>query len=155
MIRVPVRGAGFEPYEVLIGRGLLPRVGALCASFVRGRVAVVTDETVAAIHGPAVLESLEMSGVKARLVAVPAGEASKSFAELERVLDRLLAAGLDRSDLVVALGGGVVGDLAGLAAALFMRGVDFVQVPTTLLAQVDSSVGGKTAIDTPDRKSVV
>jgi 3-dehydroquinate synthase len=88
-------------------------------------------------------------------VAVPAGEASKSFAELERLMDRLLAAGLDRKDVVVALGGGVVGDLAGLAAALYMRGIDFVQVPTTLLAQVDSSVGGKTAIDTPRGKNLV
>ena len=155
MIRIPVSGAGFQPYEVLVGRGLTPRLGELCAPFVRGRVAVVTDETVAAIHGPAVLAALETVGVKARLIAVPAGEASKSFAELERVLDRLLAAGLDRSDLVVALGGGVVGDLAGLAAALFMRGLDFVQVPTTLLAQVDSSVGGKTAIDTPRGKNLV
>ena len=155
MIRIPVSGAGFQPYEVLVGRGLTPRIGELCAPFVKGSVAVVTDETVAAIHGPAVLAALETVGVKARLIAVPAGEASKSFAELERVLDRLLAAGLDRSDLVVALGGGVVGDLAGLAAALFMRGVDFVQVPTTLLAQVDSSVGGKTAIDTPRGKNLV
>jgi 3-dehydroquinate synthase len=86
---------------------------------------------------------------------VPPGEGSKSFAELERVIDRLLAFGLDRRDLVVALGGGVVGDLAGLAAALYMRGIDFVQVPTTLLAQVDSSVGGKTAIDTPRGKNLV
>jgi 3-dehydroquinate synthase len=86
---------------------------------------------------------------------VPPGEGSKSFAELERLMDRLLAAGLDRKDVVVALGGGVVGDLAGLAAALYMRGIDFVQVPTTLLAQVDSSVGGKTAIDTPRGKNLV
>lgn len=155
MIRLPVSGAGFQPYEVLVGRGLLPRLGELCAPFAKGRVAVVTDETVAATHGPVVLESLEAVGLKTRLVSVPAGEASKSFGELERVLDRLLAAGLDRSDLVVALGGGVVGDLAGLAAALFMRGIDFVQVPTTLLAQVDSSVGGKTAIDTPRGKNLV
>ncbi|MBX3476027.1 MAG: 3-dehydroquinate synthase [Brevundimonas sp.] len=155
MTRIPVGGAGFRAYDVLVGRGLLARAGELCAPFARGRVVVVTDETVAALHGPAVLGSLEAAGLKARLVAVPPGEGSKSFAELERVLDRMLAAGLDRSDLVVALGGGVVGDLAGLAAALFMRGIDFVQVPTTLLAQVDSSVGGKTAIDTPRGKNLV
>jgi 3-dehydroquinate synthase len=88
-------------------------------------------------------------------VTVPPGEASKSFAELERLMDALLALGLDRKDLIVALGGGVIGDLAGLAAALYMRGIDFVQVPTTLLAQVDSSVGGKTAIDTPRGKNLV
>ena len=155
MRRIPVSGAGFQPYEVLVGRGLLSQVADLCAPFAKGRVAVIADETVAAIHGPTVLESLDAAGLKTRLITVPPGEASKSFAELERVLDRLLAAGLDRSDLVVALGGGVVGDLAGLAAALFMRGIDFVQVPTTLLAQVDSSVGGKTAIDTPRGKNLV
>ncbi len=86
---------------------------------------------------------------------MPPGESSKSFAELERVIDRLLAFGLDRRDVIIALGGGVVGDLAGLAAALYMRGIGFVQVPTTLLAQVDSSVGGKTAIDTPRGKNLV
>ena len=155
MTMVEVQGAGFSPYQVVVGRGLLAQAGTLCAPFARGRVAVVTDEIVAALHGATVLEALEAAGLKPRLVAVPAGEASKSFAELERVLDRMLAAGLDRSDLVVALGGGVVGDLAGLAAALFMRGVDFVQVPTTLLAQVDSSVGGKTAIDTPRGKNLI
>jgi 3-dehydroquinate synthase len=110
---------------------------------------------VAALHAPALMASLEGAGIRPRLIAVPPGEASKSFAELERVLDRMLAAGLDRSGLVVALGGGVVGDLAGLAAALCMRGVDFVQIPTSLLAQVDSSVGGKTAVDTPRGKNLV
>src|SRR5690606_10355905 len=97
----------------------------------------------------------QAAGVRARLLTVPPGEGSKSFAELERVLDRMAAFGLDRTDVVVALGGGVVGDLAGLAAALYMRGIDFVQVPTTLLAQVDSSVGGKTAIDTPRGKNLI
>ena len=145
---IPVSGGAFRPYDVVVGRGLLSELGARIAPLARGRTAVVTDETVAAIHGPAVLASLAAAGIKARLLTVPPGECSKSFAELERVLDRLLAFGLDRSDVVVALGGGVVGDLAGLAAALYMRGIDFVQVPTTLLAQVDSSVGG-------DRKSVV
>jgi 3-dehydroquinate synthase len=153
--RVLVSGKGFRPYEVLVGRGLLGGLGQHVRALTGGRVAVVTDEAVAALYGPAVLESLEAAGVRSRLLAVPPGEASKSFAELERVLDRLGAFGLDRSDLVVALGGGVVGDLAGLAAALYMRGIDFVQVPTTLLAQVDSSVGGKTAIDTPRGKNLV
>ncbi|MFT4914018.1 MAG: 3-dehydroquinate synthase, partial [Brevundimonas sp.] len=110
---------------------------------------------VAALHGPTVLASLDVAGLRTRILTIPPGEASKSFAELERVIDRLLAYELDRKDLVVALGGGVVGDLAGLAAALYMRGIDFIQVPTTLLAQVDSSVGGKTAIDTPRGKNLV
>lgn len=152
---VRVEGAGFRGYEVVVGRGLLAEAGSRIAPLAQGRTVVISDETVAAIHAPAMLESLEAAGVRARLLAVPPGEGSKSFAELERVIDRLLAFGLDRRDVVVALGGGVVGDLAGLAAALFMRGIDFVQVPTTLLAQVDSSVGGKTAIDTPRGKNLV
>ena len=152
---IPVSGAGFRPYEVVVGRDLLAGLGVRLGSFAGGQTVVVTDETVAALHAPTVLASLEAAGVRARLLTVPPGEGSKSFAELERVIDRLLAFGLDRRDLVVALGGGVIGDLAGLAAALYMRGIDFVQVPTTLLAQVDSSVGGKTAIDTPRGKNLV
>lgn len=154
-VTIPVSGGDFKPYDVVVGRGLLAELGARVAPLARGRTVVVTDETVAAHHGPAVLAALKAGGVQARLLTVPPGEGSKSFAELERVIDRLLAFKLDRSDLIVALGGGVVGDLAGLAAALFMRGIDFVQVPTTLLAQVDSSVGGKTAIDTPRGKNLV
>lgn len=152
---IPVSGAGFQPYDVVVGRGLLADLGARMGPLARGRTAIITDTTVAAIHGPAALASLDAAGVRARLLTVPPGEGSKSFAELERVIDRLLAFELDRKDVIVALGGGVVGDLAGLAAALYMRGVDFVQVPTTLLAQVDSSVGGKTAIDTPRGKNLV
>jgi 3-dehydroquinate synthase len=152
---IDVSGAGFRPYEVVIGRGLAAGLGGRIAPLARGQIVIVTDETVAALHGPAVLASLKAAGVHARLLTIPPGETSKSFAELERVIDRLLAFGLDRRGLIVALGGGVVGDLAGLAAALYMRGVDFVQVPTTLLAQVDSSVGGKTAIDTPRGKNLV
>ncbi len=152
---VPVSGAGFEPYDIIVGRGLLAELGARVAPLVRGRTVIITDETVAALHGPAALASLQAAGVRARLLTIPPGETSKSFAELERVIDRLLAFGLDRRDLIIALGGGVVGDLAGLAAALYMRGIDVVQAPTTLLAQVDSSVGGKTAIDTPRGKNLV
>ncbi|CAL1692120.1 3-dehydroquinate synthase [Brevundimonas subvibrioides] len=152
---VSVGGGTFTPYDVVVGRGLLQQAGARIAPFARGRTVIVSDETVAALHGPALKSSLEAAGIRAEIVSVPAGEGSKSFAELERLMDRLLAAGLDRKDIVVALGGGVVGDLAGLAAALYMRGIDFVQVPTTLLAQVDSSVGGKTAIDTPRGKNLV
>ena len=116
---------------------------------------VVADDTVAGLYGAAVVQSLEAAGLKATLLGVPPGEGSKSFAELERLCDRMLALELDRKDLVVALGGGVVGDLAGFAAAIYMRGVDVVQIPTSLLAQVDSSVGGKTAIDTPRGKNLI
>jgi len=152
---IGVSGGDFQSYEVVIGRDLLSDLGGRIATLARGRTVIITDETVAILHGPTVLAALEAAGVRARLLTVPPGETSKSFAELERVIDRLLAFGLDRRDLVVAFGGGVVGDLAGLAAALYMRGIDFVQVPTTLLAQVDSSVGGKTAIDTPRGKNLV
>lgn len=155
MTAITVTGGDFQPYEVLVGRGLLTEAGRYLAPFAHGRVAVISDETVAALHAPALLEQLRGVARAVDLVTVPAGEASKSFAQLERVLDRLLELGLDRKDLVVALGGGVVGDLAGLAAALYMRGIDFVQVPTTLLAQVDSSVGGKTAIDTSRGKNLI
>jgi len=152
---VAVSGSGFRPYEVVVGRGLLAGLGERVAPLVQGRTVVITDETVGRLHGKTALASLKAAGVPARLLTVPPGEGSKSFAELERVIDRMLAFQLDRKDVVVALGGGVVGDLAGLAAALFMRGIDFVQIPTTLLAQVDSSVGGKTAIDTPRGKNLV
>lgn len=150
-----VTGAGFRPYDVVVGRGVLAELGSRLVRMTRGHVVVISDETVALLHGAAALASLGDAGLQAQMLTVPPGEGSKSFAELERVLDRLIALGLDRRDLVVALGGGVVGDLAGLAAALFMRGIDFIQVPTTLLAQVDSSVGGKTAIDTPRGKNLI
>lgn len=152
---IPVGGEGFAAYEVVVGRGLLKEAGARVAALAPTRAFIISDETVAAIHGETVRAALEGAGLKTGIVTVPAGEASKSFEQLETVLDRLLAEGLDRKSMVVALGGGVVGDLAGLTAALFMRGVDFVQVPTTLLAQVDSSVGGKTAIDTPRGKNLI
>lgn len=155
MTTVAVGGEGFAAYDVVVERGLLARAGSRIAPFARGRTVIVSDETVAAIHGPALTASLEGAGIRTAMATVPAGEASKSFAGLERLMDQLLAEGLDRKDVIVALGGGVVGDLAGLAAALYMRGIDFVQVPTTLLAQVDSSVGGKTAIDTPRGKNLV
>ena len=155
MTTLAVSGGAFAAYDVVVGRGLLAQAGGRIAPLAKGRTVIVTDETVAAIHGAALAESLAAAGVNTQTVAVPAGEGSKSFAQLERVLDRLLEIGLDRKDVVIALGGGVVGDLAGLAAALYMRGIDFVQIPTTLLAQVDSSVGGKTAIDTPRGKNLV
>jgi 3-dehydroquinate synthase len=155
MTIIPVSGGAFAAYDVVVGRGLLADAGRRLAPLAKGRTVIITDETVAAIHGPALEGALAAAGLKTEVVAVPPGERSKSFAELERVLDRLLESGLDRKDVVIALGGGVVGDLAGLAAALFMRGIDFVQIPTTLLAQVDSSVGGKTAIDTSRGKNLV
>ncbi|HEY0052811.1 MAG TPA: 3-dehydroquinate synthase [Caulobacteraceae bacterium] len=143
-------------YEVVIGEGLLAEAGARVRPLLaRPFLAVVADETTARLHGPALLQGLADGGVEAAMVTAPPGEGSKSFAQLADLIDRLLALGLDRKDMVLALGGGVIGDLAGLAAALYMRGVGCIQAPTTLLAQVDSSVGGKTAIDTPRGKNLV
>ena len=156
MKTVPVSGEGFRAYDVLVGDGLVARAGELIAPLLpRRRCAVVTDETVGGLHGPALIAALERAGVASTVIAVPPGEATKSFARLEEVCDRLLALDLERGDQVVAFGGGVVGDLAGFAAAIYKRGVDFIQIPTTLLSQVDSSVGGKTAIDTPRGKNLI
>ena len=147
---------GERSYDIVIGRGTLPSLGQRIAALRPGaRVAIVTDTTVARHHLGAAQAALTRGGIGCTVVTIPPGEASKSFAELERLCDALLAARLERRDLVIALGGGVVGDLAGFAAAVVRRGVDYVQVPTTLLAQVDSSVGGKTAIDSAHGKNLV
>ena len=152
-VRVGLEG---RAYDVLIGKGLIERAGTLIAPLLkRARTAIVVDETVMALHGAALLASLAAAGIASDVIAIPPGESSKSFSQLEQVCDRLLALKLDRGDLIVAFGGGVVGDLAGFAAAILKRGIDFIQVPTTLLAQVDSSVGGKTAIDTPRGKNLI
>ncbi len=156
MTRAIAVGLGARAYEVVIGPGLIDAAGGRIAPFVKsGRLAVVADETVAALHGERLMASLAAAGLTASPIAIAPGEASKSFAGLEALLDRLLTLGLDRGDLIVAFGGGVVGDLAGFAAAVYKRGADFVQIPTTLLAQVDSSVGGKTAIDTAHGKNLI
>jgi 3-dehydroquinate synthase len=156
MIRTVPVGLGERSYEVLIGPGLIDAAGARIAPLLkRARTAVVADETVAALHGARLLQSLAGAGIDAQLITIPAGEASKSFDQLADLSDRLLALKLDRGDLIIAFGGGVVGDLAGFAAAIYKRGIDFIQIPTTLLAQVDSSVGGKTAIDTPRGKNLI
>ena len=146
--RLPV-GLGERAYEVLVGEGLLARAGAHLAPVLPSRrVVVVTDATVAPLHLPTLRAGLEEAGFAvAATITVPPGEGSKDFATLHRVLEEMLAAGIERRTAVVALGGGVVGDLAGFAAAVALRGLPFVQVPTTLLAQVDSSVGGKTGVN--------
>ena len=143
-------------YTVAIGPGLIGEAGErLSGHLPRRRTAIVTDETVASLHAGPLKASLERAGIAASLIVLAPGEETKSWAGLADLSDRLLALGLDRGDVIVALGGGVVGDLAGFAAAIYKRGVDFIQVPTTLLAQVDSSVGGKTAIDTPRGKNLI
>lgn len=152
---IPV-GLGERAYDVVVGEGLLDVAGRLIAPLqTRGRTAVVSDTTVWSLHGARLTAALAAAGIEALPVIVAPGEQTKSFDGLAEVSDRLLALELDRGDLVTAFGGGVVGDLAGFAAAIYKRGIDFVQIPTTLLAQVDSSVGGKTAIDTPRGKNLV
>ncbi|HEX3363563.1 3-dehydroquinate synthase [Phenylobacterium sp.] len=156
MSRTIAVGLGARSYEVRVGPGLIDRAGETMAPFLkRRRTAVVSDETVWSLHGARLTAALEAAGIAVSPVIVPPGEQTKSFEGLAEVSDRLLALELDRGDVVTAFGGGVVGDLAGFAAAIYKRGVDFVQIPTTLLAQVDSSVGGKTAIDTPRGKNLV
>ena len=143
-------------YDILIGRGLLAAAGERIRPLLRRPVtAIVTDETVAGLHLAALEGSLAAAGIASRAVVLPPGEATKCWSQLARLCDERLAAGIERSDHIVAFGGGVIGDLAGFAAAVLRRGVGFVQVPTTLLAQVDSSVGGKTGINSAHGKNLI
>jgi 3-dehydroquinate synthase len=148
---------GPRSYPILIGQGLIARAGPEITQALPGsKAALVADATVFNLLGPALVRSLGETGVLAgEPVIVPSGEASKCFSELERVTRQLLRLGLERRDLVIALGGGVIGDLVGFAASILRRGVRAVQMPTTLLAQVDSSVGGKTGINTPEGKNLI
>ncbi len=152
---VPVPLGG-RAYDVLIGPDLLAESGRLVAGRLgKARCGIVTDENVARHHLPALEASLKAEGRHKGSIVLPAGEPTKSFRELGPLCERLLELGLERGDLVVAFGGGVIGDLAGFAAGILRRGVRFVQIPTTLLAQVDSSVGGKTGINTPQGKNLI
>ncbi len=147
---------GARTYDIVIGRDVLPSLGERIAAIRPGaRTAIVTDRTVAKHWLEQTEASLTQAGIASSRIVVGEGEGSKSYAGLEQVAEALIAAKIERSDLVVALGGGVVGDLAGFAAAIVRRGVDFVQVPTSLLAQVDSSVGGKTGINSPQGKNLL
>ena len=142
-------GLGARSYDVVIDPGALDRAADHLAPWVRGRAIVVSDETVARLH------LHRLSGLDVSPIVLPPGEATKSWAQLEALIDRLIDHGVERGDHVIALGGGVIGDLVGFAASILKRGCGFVQVPTTLLAQVDSSVGGKTAINTARGKNLV
>jgi 3-dehydroquinate synthase len=155
-LKVLTVNLGEQSYDILIDSGSLLTLGERCAAVgLTGRVAVVTNPTVAALYGEAVKRSLSDAGNSVSVIEIPDGEEYKNSATLNYVYDGLIEAGLDRESFIVALGGGVVGDLAGFAAATYLRGIPFVQVPTTLLAQVDSSVGGKTAIDHPRGKNLI
>ena len=152
---VPV-DLGARSYQVRIGPGLIDGAGAEILPLLRRRkVAVVTDDTVAGLHLDRLMASFAAQGIDAAALRLPAGEATKCWAELARVTEWLLEQKVERRDMVVAFGGGVIGDLVGFAAAILRRGVRFVQIPTTLLAQVDSSVGGKTGINTAQGKNLV
>lgn len=142
-------------YEVKIGSGILESIGAEVKNITSGKVLVVTDETVAPLYLATVYQLLTQEGLNVSTASVPAGEASKSLEHYVNLLNILAAKKLTRTDAVIALGGGVIGDLAGFAAATYLRGIPVIQVPTTLLAMVDSSVGGKTAVDLPAGKNLV
>ncbi len=147
---------GDRAYDIVIGRGVLASLGQRMRTLRPGaKAAIVTDETVERLLRKPAEAALAAADIPSTCISVPPGEASKSFAMFERICEALIAARIERGDLVVALGGGVVGDLAGFCAAAVRRGLDYVQVPTTLLAQVDSSVGGKTAIDSRHGKNLV
>jgi 3-dehydroquinate synthase len=147
---------GNRAYDILIGRGVLSQLGTRMAALRPGaRAAIVTDENVGRAHLAAARNALESSGIAVTHVTVPPGETSKSISVFEQICEALIAARIERNDLVVALGGGVIGDLAGFAASAVRRGLDFIQVPTTLLAQVDSSVGGKTGINSKQGKNLI
>ncbi|NEW94634.1 3-dehydroquinate synthase [Rhodopseudomonas sp. BR0M22] len=147
---------GDRAYEIVIGRDVIASLGQRIAKLRPGaRTAIVTDRTVAKTWLKRTEEVLDEAGIAHASVIVGEGESSKSYAGLEQVCEALIAAKIERNDLVIALGGGVIGDLAGFSASLLRRGVDFVQVPTSLLAQVDSSVGGKTGINSPQGKNLI
>jgi 3-dehydroquinate synthase len=152
-VHVDLAGRG---YDIHIGPGLIARAGGLIGPLLaRPFTVIVTDETVAGLHLEPLKAGLAGAGIQAEAIVLPPGEATKSMARLTQVVERLLELKVERDDLVIALGGGVIGDLAGFAAAVLRRGVDFVQVPTSLLAQVDSSVGGKTGVNSAHGKNLI
>lgn len=153
-VRIDV-GLGSRSYAIHAGAGVLAQAGNLLAPFARGTVPVVSDENVAVRHLPALQNALTAAGIQNRPIVLPPGEGTKSFAGLESLCTALLESGVERGGLIIALGGGVIGDLTGFAAGVLKRGIAFAQIPTTLLAQVDSSVGGKTAINTAQGKNLI
>jgi len=153
IVRVDLAG---RSYDIRIGPGLITEAGAHVGLLLpRPFTVIVTDETVAGLHLAPLRAGLAAAGIAAEAIVLPPGEATKSMARLAQVVERLLELKVERDDLIIALGGGVIGDLAGFAAAVTRRGIDFIQVPTTLLAQVDSSVGGKTGVNAPQGKNLI
>lgn len=147
---------GARAYDIVVGQGVIEDAGGLIARHLkRPRTFIVTDQNVAKAVLPKLQASLDTAGIAHDTHILPAGEATKSFDQLEALLDVLLGAKLERDDVILALGGGVIGDLTGFAASIFKRGIDFIQIPTTLLSQVDSSVGGKTGVNTRFGKNLI
>ncbi|MGY9000306.1 MAG: 3-dehydroquinate synthase [Rhodospirillales bacterium] len=143
-------------YDIHIGRQLLSNAGALIKPVIRGsRIIIVTDENVAPLYLAPLISSFEAAGIKADSIILPAGEKTKSFVHFENLINQILSKKIDRKVALIALGGGVIGDLTGYVASSVLRGIDFVQIPTTLLSQVDSSVGGKTGINTAHGKNLI
>jgi 3-dehydroquinate synthase len=155
VLRIPV-SLSQNPYDVVVGRDLLDQCGDLIREVSPAtRCAIVTDSNVGPLYADRVAEALDIASFHTTTITVPAGESSKSLGEMERVCDGMIAAGLDRGALLIALGGGVVGDLAGYAAASYYRGIPYVQIPTTVVAQVDSAVGGKTGVNARGGKNLI
>ncbi|MCM2293499.1 3-dehydroquinate synthase [Allorhizobium sp. BGMRC 0089] len=153
VVHVPL---GERAYDIIIGEGLIERAGGEISTRIKGRkAAIVTDEHVAPLYLESLMDALEADGIDATSFTLPAGEKTKSFDNLQKVCDVLLEARIERNDTVIALGGGVIGDLTGFAAGIVRRGVRFVQIPTSLLSQVDSSVGGKTGINARQGKNLI
>ena len=151
-----IRVNASTPYDVLIERGSIEKCGEYISQVAKSKkVAVITDDKVKSLYAEKVVSSLEKNGFEYSLFSFPNGEQSKNMNTLEKIFDFLCESGITRSDMIIALGGGVVGDIAGFASACYLRGIEFVQIPTTLLAQVDSSVGGKTAVDIVGGKNLV
>ncbi|MDI6828538.1 MAG: 3-dehydroquinate synthase, partial [Armatimonadota bacterium] len=147
---------GERSYDIHISHGLLEQAGELIASVCKGRAAaIVTNPRVGSLYAERLVESLERNDIRSYVITIPSGERYKNLNTVRKVYDRLLDNQIDRTGIVIGLGGGVVGDLAGFVAATYLRGVDFVQVPTSLLAQVDASVGGKVGVDLPRGKNLV
>src|SRR4029077_4376487 len=154
-MKIEIRTGSYS-YDVLIGARALGSIGDTAKeTMTESRCAIISDENVASRYGERVSESLVSAGFEPVLITVPAGEHSKTLEQVERVCDQMLEAGLDRHSFVVGLGGGVVGDLSGFVAAIFQRGISHVQIPTTLLAMVDSSIGGKTGVNTKLGKNML
>jgi 3-dehydroquinate synthase len=152
---IEISGSGFR-YSALVGDGSMAKAGEFARKVMSGnRCAIIADETSARLFGDRISESFTAENFSPRLVRIPAGEKSKSLAQVEKICDELIEAGLDRSSFVVGLGGGVIGDISGFVAAIFQRGIPHVQIPTTLLAMVDSSIGGKTGVNLDAGKNLI